>query len=114
MNIESTTENGVDVIRITMASLDADKVEEFQTAVTPLASCGRNVVLDLSGIGLVDSSGLGAILKLSRQLKADGRVIALCVQSPAVKAVVRMIGLQRVVGTFGEVAEAVEHCVKAA
>ncbi|MDJ0976419.1 MAG: STAS domain-containing protein [Planctomycetota bacterium] len=113
MQIESSTENGVDVIRIVMPSLDADTVEEFQMAVTPLASSGRSVVLDLSGIGLVDSSGLGAILKLSRQLRGEGRTLALCVESPAVKAVVRMIGLQRVVGTFAQVPEAVEHCVKA-
>jgi stage II sporulation protein AA (anti-sigma F factor antagonist) len=57
----------------------------------------RNLVLDLSEVGFVDSSGLGVILGRYRRLKEQGRAIALTGVRPQVRSVLELAGVESII-----------------
>jgi anti-sigma B factor antagonist len=50
--------------------LDASNVQDFKRDIAPVLAENRHVILDLSHLRFVDSSGLGAMLSYLRQLIA--------------------------------------------
>lgn len=56
--------------------LDALSVVELRPALERLATAGRPVVVDLSALQLIDSSGVGAIVSLYKRLRAQGADLA--------------------------------------
>ncbi len=52
--------------------LDASCVTRVRPHIERLAEAGEDVVLDLSNVGFVDSSGLGALVFLHKRLVAKG------------------------------------------
>lgn len=56
----------------------------------------RNLLLDLSEVGFVDSSGLGVILGRYRRLSAQGRTIALTGVRPHVRSVLELAGIDSI------------------
>lgn len=57
----------------------------------------RTVTMDLSGVGFVDSSGIGCLFKLYRRVAdADGMLVATGA-SPALRHLMEMAGLNRVI-----------------
>jgi stage II sporulation protein AA (anti-sigma F factor antagonist) len=57
----------------------------------------RNLVLDLSEVGFVDSSGLGVILGRYRRLEEQGRAIALTGVRPQVRSVLELAGVESII-----------------
>ncbi len=57
----------------------------------------RNLLLDLSEVGFVDSSGLGVILGRYRRLAAQGRTIAIVGVRPQVRAVLELAGIDSII-----------------
>lgn len=56
----------------------------------------RHLLLDLSQVAFVDSSGLGVILGRYRRLADRGRIMALTGVRPAVKAVLELAGIDSI------------------
>ena len=54
------------------------------------------VVLDLSTIEFMDSSGVGALLSVQKRLSAQGEPLTLQGARPAIVAVIELLRLQRV------------------
>jgi len=50
--------------------LDASNVQDFKRDIAPVLAENRHLILDLSHLRFVDSSGLGAMLSYLRQLIA--------------------------------------------
>ncbi len=57
----------------------------------------KNLVLDLSEVDFVDSSGLGVILGRYRRLAPQSRTISLCGVRPSVKAVFELAGIDSII-----------------
>lgn len=57
----------------------------------------RNLLLDLSEVGFVDSSGLGVILGRYRRLTGEGRTITLTGVRPSVHAVLELAGIGSII-----------------
>ncbi len=57
----------------------------------------RHLLLDLTEVGFVDSSGLGVILGRHRRLMAQGRTISLSGVRPSVKAVLELAGIDSII-----------------
>jgi len=72
--MDLTTEHIGDVSMVTLneTTLDASNSAEFRAAMAPVLSRRAKVVLDISRLTFVDSSGLGAILACLRTLNASG------------------------------------------
>jgi len=100
MKLTSQDIAGVEVVKVTAAHLDGDNVTEFGRQIDPLLGHSERMLLDLSELGFVDSSGLGAILDLLRTLESEDTELKICRPSPVVRSVMRMVGMQRLVPTF--------------
>ena len=67
-----------------------------------------NVVVDLRGVGFIDSSGLGVLVSaLRRARERDGAVRIVCTKDSVLK-IFRITGLDKVFPIFSDVAEARE------
>lgn len=71
-----------------------------------LERMGRYLVLDLSGLGFMDSSGLGALVTLWRRAEAEGGVLRLAGLSSPIARMFEWTGLERRLSIFPDVAAA--------
>lgn len=93
----STAEVGpVKVVLIEAETLDANNSKSFKTAMSAFVTKGARVVLDLSRLKFVDSSGLGAMLSSLRQLNAASGDLRLCGMSKQIRALFELVRMHRV------------------
>ena len=106
MQVDTEEQDGVTVLRphgrLTMVT-----APELRKVVADTVGSGRaRLVVDLSGIEFMDSSGLGALvagLKTARQAGGDLRIAGL---GPQVATVLQLTNLDRVLRPHASVAEA--------
>ena len=108
MELKGQTE-GADVLVVALRvdNLHASNVHEFRDAVQALIGEHSRVVLGLSGVKFLDSSGLGSPISCLRQLNGRRGDFRLCGLSPTVQALFELMRLQRVFRIFGTRPEAV-------
>jgi anti-sigma B factor antagonist len=89
--------------------LDLQRAQGFREAVAAEVAGGRTrIVVDLSEVGFVDSSGLGALiaaLKISRQAGGDLRITGVTEQ---VATILELTQMHRVLAAHATVDEALE------
>ncbi|AKT37776.1 STAS domain-containing protein [Chondromyces crocatus] len=94
------TDNGeVTVVQID-GTLDAVTAPEFRTLVDELVAENRkDITLELSGLRLIDSSGVGVIVSLFKRVRAnDGKVRIVGLRDQP-RAIFRLLRLDRVFPT---------------
>jgi anti-sigma B factor antagonist len=65
--------NGILVVRVDEKRVDASRAPQFKDEITRRIEAGHTrIVLDLSGVDFVDSSGLGAIVACLKRLGPRG------------------------------------------
>jgi anti-sigma B factor antagonist len=89
-------DSGVLVLALREDNLDASNVREFKDAAVALIQDHTRVVLDLSGVKFVDSSGLGALISCLRQLNTRRGDFRLCEMSTTVRALFELMRMHRV------------------
>lgn len=94
------TINGALVITPELNHLDTLSARSFSEDYDPVAAKSDLVILDLSLVQFVDSTGLGSILNLVRDTLARGARIAICGAQPSVKILFRMVQLAKLVTIF--------------
>jgi anti-sigma B factor antagonist len=102
------------VIELQEKILDARTTKDFRREVQPQLDTHQKVVLDLSALTFVDSSGLGALLSCLRQVSSKGGDLKLCSLTTQVRAVfllVRMHRLFDIYNTKDEAIQAFNACV---
>lgn len=99
--------DGVAVATIAVDELDAANAPEFKREIAPTLQANAKLVLDLSRLRFVDSSGLGAILSCLRQLSAKNGDLKLCGLSKQVRAAFELVRMHRVFDIAGTREEAV-------
>jgi anti-sigma B factor antagonist len=97
----------VAVTTVPVEELDASNAGEFKRDMTPVVDASTKVVLDLSRLRFVDSSGLGAFISCLRKLNAKGGDLKLCGMSKQVRAVFELVRMHRVFDICATVEEAV-------
>ncbi len=71
MRIKTQDYNNVTVMEL-QGELDGDFVEMFQNSINSIiAACKSGIVLDMSGVGFIDSQGLGQLLWATRLLSSE-------------------------------------------
>ncbi|MEM1042809.1 MAG: STAS domain-containing protein [Bacteroidota bacterium] len=97
------------VVRIGKA-LDFRNAAEFKSACQDQIQSGtRNFVLDFSGTGILDSTGLGAIFSLYRQLTPLGGQVVFAAVSRPVQVVVQLTRTYKVFRQYPTVEAAHEQ-----
>ncbi|HCM26213.1 MAG: hypothetical protein A2Z99_16650 [Treponema sp. GWB1_62_6] len=106
MKIESV--EGIKIAVPEDEHLDASNRELFKSQLEAVASSSRTerIILDLSGVRFIDSSGLGVIMTVLKGLRASGSDMVACGISKPVRVLFDMVRLDRVMSTFPTRAEA--------
>lgn len=107
MKIALDTINAVAVARIPVDELDASNAAELKRDISPILDSNTRLVIDLSRLRFVDSSGLGAMLSCLRQLSAKGGDLKLCCMSKQVRAAFELVRMHRIFDIFNSREEAV-------
>jgi anti-sigma B factor antagonist len=96
MDLTIEKDGNVTIVTLPPDQLDAGNVAEFKRDVAPLIGNSARVVIDLSRLRFVDSSGLGAMLSCLRQLNASGGELKLCGMARPVRALFELVRMHRV------------------
>jgi anti-sigma B factor antagonist len=86
----------VGVAAMPVDELDASNAGEFKRDIAPLLEANAKLVLDMSRLRFVDSSGLGAFISCLRRLNAKGGDLKLSGMSKQVRAVFELVRMHKV------------------
>jgi anti-sigma B factor antagonist len=87
---------------ITVVTLKVDRIDmgnagEFRRLMVPLVRENLRVALDLAEVAFVDSSGFGAILCCSRDLKCRGGELKICRPQRRVRLLLELVRIHKVI-----------------
>jgi len=102
------TNKGMEVVVVAVPgpSLDATNSKKFKEKIAPTVQSATRLVLDLSAVQFVDSSGLGAVLSCLRLLNERGGDLKVCGLSKGVRALFELIRMHKVVEIYNTKEEA--------
>jgi anti-sigma B factor antagonist len=99
--------NDVLVLELREDNLDAGNVREFKDAAQALIQQRARVVLDLSGVKFIDSSGLGALISCLRRQHEKKGDFRLCEMTKSVRALFELMRMHRAFNIHGSRDDAV-------
>ena len=104
--IDVNREAGVAVVSPTVRRLDASVEPAFRQAVVGTVQAGeRRLVLDLSQVEFLDSSGLGALVSILKSLGSQG-AMAVCGAQGAVLSLFKLTRMDKVFAIYPDRQEA--------
>jgi anti-sigma B factor antagonist len=107
MNIEANKIGNLLIVKLIEDRLDADLARDFKNKVNQWVSQGEKfILLNLSEVKFIDSSGLGAILSILKNLGNRGN-LALCRIGENVMSLFRLTRMNRVFQIFADETEAI-------
>jgi anti-sigma B factor antagonist len=96
MTYAMSLENDAVVLHV-RGELDAACVDELRAVVDRLATAGhRTVIVDLSGLLVIDSSGIGSIVSLYKRVRGYGGTVSVRGAKDQPLAILRLLKLDRV------------------
>lgn len=106
MEIEVTQSKGVTIVAPT-GDLDMGAADQVRRVLTELIDKGQpKLVMDLGGVGYIDSSGLGTLVAAMKQARAAGGNLKLCGLQDDVRSIFEMTRLVKVMAIHGTRQEA--------
>jgi len=96
----------ISVVTVPGTTLDASSAKDFKAAIQPVLLPEAKVILDLSQLKFVDSSGLGAMLSSLRQLNGAGGDLKLCGMNKSIRSLFELVRMHRVFEIFNTREEA--------
>jgi len=109
MELRSRSEENLQVVAVLDDRIDAAVAIEFKDAMRASTEGGSDtVVLDLSQVKFIDSSGLGAIVASMKHMGAS-RKLALAGLTPTVEKVFRLTRMDSVFSVFSTLDGALEE-----
>jgi len=111
MRMETKCEGGALVVVIRDSHLGADTVVEFKRQMMEkLSPESHGVVLEMSEVPFVDSTGLGALVAIRRRLGEAG-VLAICGAQPSVMELFELARLDKIFQFYPDVDSALARLV---
>lgn len=78
MKINLQKDSGVTTAMIDETRLDASVAPEFKSAMDEIITSGNNqLIIDISKLSFMDSSSLGAMVSVLKQISATGKLVIL-------------------------------------
>ena len=95
MDIRHNVEDDILVLSLS-GDFDTTEVDYFTAEISSAVDAGQlHVVLEMAGLGFVNSTALGALIRAQKQLAQFGGFIAACRVPPGVEKTFRLLELQR-------------------
>jgi anti-sigma B factor antagonist len=114
MSLTATVDERDDLVLVTLVGeLDIYTVPTFRTDVEAYDASEVQLVVDLSDVTLIDSSGLGALVSLLNRARGAGRSLGLVCPHRHLRRVFEITGLRRAF-VFGDDLESVRTGLAAA
>jgi len=107
MEINVDQQDKVAIAEIPVEELDASNAGELKRDMAPILEANARLVIDLTRLRFVDSSGLGAMLSCLRHVSAKGGDLKLCGLSRQVRAAFELVRMHRIFDIFPTREEAV-------
>ena len=108
MKINITKESGIVVVAVD-GKIDFATSPQLQESFDRLLAKGEhNYVVDMAGVGFVDSPGLLAFVRLFKRVRTGNGEVKLCSMTPEVLHTFELTRLNKVFPIFETVAAAVE------
>jgi anti-anti-sigma factor len=104
--------DGVDLVTL-RGELDVSSGAEASAALAGSSGEGRGVVVDVSGLKFVDSSGVKMLVAAARAVEDAGGVFVVCAASEPVRRVIGILHLDQVVTVVDRREDAVAEVVRA-
>jgi anti-sigma B factor antagonist len=112
MQLEDRKEGNVVIIKVLDKRLDAQAANGFKDKLSGYISSGsRLIVLNMSEVDFVDSSGLGAMVSVLKSLGEKGR-LAICGITDPVMRLFKLTRMNKVFSIFEEESEAIRALSK--
>ncbi len=108
----STTEHEQLVVVTLAGEFDVYTVAAFRTELERVGQIDRGVIVDLTGVTLLDSSGIGALVSLLNQARSDGGKVGVICPRATLRRVFEITGL-RSAFIFGDTVDAVRVAMDA-
>lgn len=97
MNLKTTEENGVTVLTLTGDLVIGEPEATFKRTVIRLLEEGKTrLLVDLQGVGFLDSSGLGALVRALTNSQKEGGQTKLVHAGPQIRKLLEMTKLDSV------------------
>lgn len=108
-NHELIESGGVTILKLKVQSLDALTVPELRPAVEQLVERGGvKVVVDMTGVEVIDSSGVGVVVGLFKRMRSLGGAVRVAGVSKQPLEIFKVMLLDRVLPIFPTSHEALE------
>jgi anti-sigma B factor antagonist len=109
LSVDTVQERGTDVVRV-RGEIDLRCSPELRDRLLEAAGGGRGLlVIDLSDVPYMDSSGVGTMVYVKREAERAGRQLVLLGLQPRVRSLFEIAHLDkffRIIGDLGEVVRA--------
>jgi len=93
LHIQSEVVDGTTVLA-PVGDLDLGSAPELRAALSPVfESEGPHLLLDLSGVGFMDSTGVGVLVNALNRVRERGGACAFCGVTPRVHRILQIAGL---------------------
>lgn len=108
MQLQEKQMSDILIVRPLEKRIDASTATEFKEKISGWIEAGnRRIVLNLSEVDFIDSSGLGAIISGLKKIGNDGRLV-ICVVRETVMSLFRLTRMNRVFDIYPSEDEAVQ------
>ncbi|MBE9580974.1 MAG: STAS domain-containing protein [Proteobacteria bacterium] len=108
MQVEDRKEGDVLVVKVLNKRLDAQAANDFKEKMTEYINNGSPlIVLNMSDVDFVDSSGLGAMVSVLKLSGGDGQ-LAVCGTTERVARMFKLTRMNKVFSMFEEESEAID------
>jgi len=109
MHIQTEKIGDVNVGRIMMKKVTSHDAAELKTALLELIGKeGKQILLDLANIKIMDSTGLGALIFGVRQADQHDKDMRFCKPSEKIQFLIRIAHLEDAIDVYGTEEEALE------
>ncbi len=107
MTIKSEERGNATILHMSGEIREADEENFIKTVTDRIDRPGARVVLDMSEITYVTSSGLGAIVRVTAQANTQRAKVVIAAPSPFINGVLEITALNRYFDVFPTIDEAV-------
>jgi anti-sigma B factor antagonist len=106
VTLEKLPENNGAIILIGSENLDAGNVKTFKEQIAPALNEFPTVLIDMSQLSFVDSSGLGALLSCLRTMNNKSGQLKLFAMAKPVQALFELVRMHRIFSIYNNRTEA--------
>ena len=107
MLVEYLRDNEVKLIHLNCRQLDASNADELYGQIEKTLNDTKRVVVNLNGLELIDSSGLGFLLNCYKELKDKGGEMRVVARNTVILSLFELVYFNNLVEVFGSISNAV-------